>query len=177
MPTGVTPNLPRVIAERIVRALRINLLLEEDQCFLAAFAAPVEGAPHDKIIQVVPGGASLWEGGDGGQQGGNLFRLQTYTIAIYFTLATDPHNYHDVALVEPTIGILDFTEKVRGMLTGAILGLSEQCHRMLFQSESDTHVIDEDKLILSKTLTFVVPYAVPVVDDELTIDLRSTYPA
>lgn len=170
----VVANLPKAIAVRIVEQLREKLDMDDSNCYVAAFTTWVEGSQHDKIVQVVPSESSPWPGGDGAQEGGELIRLQTYTIGIWFVSQMDPHQMTEHALVELSDGVLDFCERVRTMLTGADLGFSQQCEQMRFRSESAVQVIEDDFVKLFRTLMFAVPYAVPLVVDGETIDVSTT---
>ena len=159
----VLSNLPRHIAELIADELRERLGMNDMTCYVAAAPLWVEGGPYDKIVQICVGESRPWGGGDGAQEGGNIFREQTYTIALWFVVAMDAHQMTDHALLEATDGILDYTERVFKMMSGAWLGLEQQCEQMRYKGESQPVVMEQDKVILMRTITCSIPYAVPLV--------------
>jgi hypothetical protein len=168
-------DFPRQLAEDMVAQLRVKLNLSEDTCYLTAFIAAVDGMPKENVVQVCPGGATPWGDGEGGQEGGTLLRDQQYLVGIFFNTNFDPHQMTEETLIELSRGVLDYSEKIRSMLNGAFFGAgnellrSQQVTQMRYVGESNIQVVDGDAVQLMKQFTFAQPYAMPLVDDRLTI--------
>ena len=173
-------TIVRDVANNLILALRSRLKLDLDQCYLVAFISPVEGMPHGTVIQVAMGGATQYGGGDGGQAGGHLARDQQYVLGIFFTTEFGPHEMTEDAMLEVADGVLDYSERLRAMLAGAMIPdedgnfSSQQMEQMRYISESAVQVVDADMVTLMKQIVFAVPLVVPLVDDTQTIGYSST---
>lgn len=137
-------------------ALRNKVPLTEDQAYVSAVSAYIEGQ-NDLVVQIIGGDVSPDFSPEGGQEGGGLQRALTVTLSCWFRKKFDMHGRNDFALTEASDGILDFMQQLRRLfrytnLGGLLIG------PVWYSGETATATFDADRGILRREMNFSAPF-------------------
>ncbi len=181
-----TSGIDGIACERIATALRNKLGLTDQQAYVSAAAAYIDGQP-EFVVQVIPGSISVDGAGDGSQDGGSLVRRGTFTLAIWWRVKLDQHQMSEQALIEAEVGLMDQLEIIRNIFSCTNLGSLDltqltgtpdavfNADIMKYMGESPTVWFDYDRGVLSRQMNFsgawgvVLPSSVSLVNADFAI--------
>ena len=157
----MTDQTPKIVIARMVYWLQKQLGLSAVTCYSSAASAYIDGQPPF-VLQVCPGGVGKAEGGDGGQEGGVLFRRQSFIVALFQTALSDMPGRTEDALIRTGQSILDKMETIRQAFEFTCLGNSLRVgdfggllyEPMRFESESLTTWAEADVSVLTRQIVF-----------------------
>src|SRR5689334_19167913 len=116
------PTTPNLLCQYMAAGLRRKLQLGDFQA-IPAVAPTFDTAWQDyPVVLIVPGNAVPDGGGHGGQDGGPLFRRQSFDFYIYYRLNLDLYGTTQEALTRNNEGLIDFSESVRGLFRYTMFG-------------------------------------------------------
>ena len=162
MTLNVSDGIVRQIVNEVVKALRGELGLSENQCYPTIAPAYVAGMPR-QVVQVAVGEVTPDEAPFGAQPGGAMLRRLMLELTLWYTLDMDAPNRSDQVLIRASEGVLDYMESIRNIFRLTVLdGIIYA--PMRYEGETATVWFDDQGHIARRSIRFSAPFGESLPD-------------
>jgi hypothetical protein len=158
----MSTSIPNLIIQQIVAGVKVGMGWNETQVFSSLLPVLDVGWQGQIQVQVIGGDERPYEGGLGGQYGGELLRTYDVDLIIYYRLNLDVHGESGALLTTEQTGLNDTVELIRQIFQSTYLGFSNGLSNseyvlfepMYFKNKTRPAWEDEDNSIVKITLTY-----------------------
>lgn len=161
-----TTSVPNLVIQQIVAGVKVGMSWNESQVFASVLPVMDVGWQGQIQLQVIAGDERPYEGGLGGQYGGELLRTLDVDLVLYYRMNLDVHGESGFLLTATQTGLNDTIELIRQIFQFTYLGFSNGLSNseyvlmepMFFKNKTRPVFEDEENAIVKVTLTYTCNY-------------------